>query len=267
MTDEAIGRLAARLAAAEETRAPCAPLRDEIAALAAARTPAEIAYAIQDVQTQQRVAAGQRIAGRKIGLTSKAVQAQLGVDSPDFGTLFDVMGVGDGETIPLGALIQPKVEAEIAFVLDRDLTHERHTTADILRATAFAVAAIEVVDSRIAGWNIRLTDTVADNGSSARFVLGTRPVSLAALDLVECTMEMETGGAVVSRGQGAACLGNPVNAAIWLADTMAAAGAPLRAGDVVLTGALGPMAVVSEPGVFTARISGLGSVRAAFGKE
>lgn len=264
MTEEPVARLADRLAAAEASRTPCPPIRDAIAALAGARTATDVAYTVQAELTHRRIAAGERLIGRKIGLTSKAVQAQLGVDSPDFGALFAAMAVGDGEDIPLSELIQPKVEAEIAFVLDRDLTFERHTAADILRATAFAVAALEIVDSRIADWNIRLTDTVADNGSSARFVLGSRPLALGEVDLVGCAMTLERDGTEVSRGSGAACLGSPVNAARWLADTMVAAGSPLKAGDVVLTGALGPMAAVKEPGVYTARIDGFGPVRVRF---
>ncbi|MCX5495533.1 fumarylacetoacetate hydrolase family protein [Kaistia dalseonensis] len=259
----AIRSLADRLIAAETDRSACPPIREEIAALSVGDA-VSAAYAVQNEVNRRRSDAGERIVGRKIGLTSKAVQKQLGVDSPDFGTLFAAMAIGDGAEISLGGLIQPKVEAEIAFILGRDLTFERNTTADILRAVDYAVAAIEVVDSRIARWDIRLLDTVADNGSSARFVLGTRPLSLGAVDLFNCTMSLDRAGQEVSKGAGAACLGNPVNAACWLADMMVAIGTPLRAGDVVMTGALGPMAVVTEPGTYTANIEGFGSVRAVF---
>jgi 2-keto-4-pentenoate hydratase len=194
------------------------------------------------------------------------VQQQLGVDSPDFGALLADMAVGDGEEIAWSRLMQPKAEAEIALVLERDLTHERHTVADLISATAYALPAIEVVGSRIANWDIRLADTVADNASSGLFVLGTRPVPLARLDLAGCGMVMERRGDQVSVGGGAACLGNPLNAAIWLADTLTRLGTPLRAGDVLMTGALGAM-VVAQPGdVFTAQIEGLGSVSAVFGR-
>lgn len=181
--------------------------------------------------------------------------------------LFDHMAYGDGEEIPFDRTQQPKVEAEIALVLELDLRHERHTIADIIDATAYALPAIEVVGSRIANWDIRLTDTVADNASSGLFVLGSRPVKLDAFDIVGCSMVMERGGDPVSVGAGAACLGNPLNAAIWLANKMVQVGAPLRAGDVVLTGALGPMAVVKRGDVFSAHIQGLGAVRAPFSKE
>ena len=149
-------------------------------------------------------------------------------------------------------------------MLEHDLTHEKHTFADVQRATAYAVAAIEVVDSRIQNWDIRFVDTVADNASSALFVLGSRPVPLSGIDLAACVMTLSRDGEVLSRGTGAACLGNPLNAAVWLADRMVQLGTPLRAGDVVLTGALGPMVAVTQPGTFTAQIEGLGSVRATF---
>lgn len=251
--------LAARLRDAETSRNTIAPVRGEIAS-----DDVATAYAVQQANVDARVAAGERIVGRKIGLTSLAVQQQLGVDQPDFGALFASMAYGDSEPIPLSTLIQPKVEAEIALVLEHDLTHEKHTFVDILRASAYALAAIEVVDSRIRNWDIRFVDTVSDNASSARFVLGSRPVPLAQIDLSACAMTLSRDGEVLSRGSGAACLGNPLNAAVWLADRMAQLGTPLRAGDVVLTGALGPMVAVTQPGTFTAQIDGLGSVRATF---
>lgn len=241
------------------------PVRDAIGALGG-DTLAN-AYRVQQINTQRQLAAGARLVGRKIGLTSVAVQKQLGVDQPDFGMLFDHMAYGDGEEIPFDRTQQPKVEAEIALVLGRDLQHERHTIADLIDATAYALPAIEVVGSRIANWDIRLADTVADNASSGLFVLGSRPVKLDAFDIVGCGMVMERGGDPVSVGAGAACLGNPINAAIWLANKMVQVGAPLRAGDIVLTGALGPMAVVNSGDVISAHIQGLGAVRALFSKE
>jgi 2-keto-4-pentenoate hydratase len=259
-----VNTLAAQLRDAESSRRAIAPVR-------AASTPGGIAlddiataYAVQQANVDLRLAKGERIVGRKIGLTSLAVQRQLGVDQPDFGALFASMAYGDSEPIPLSQLIQPKVEAEIALVLERDLTQEKHTFVDILNASAYALAAIEVVDSRIRNWDIRFVDTVADNASSARFVVGSRPVPLSQIDLSDCAMTLSRDGEVFSRGDGAACLGNPLNAAVWLADRMVLLGTPLRAGDVVLTGALGPMVAVKEPGTYTAQIEGLGSVRATF---
>lgn len=259
MSEQLIHTLAARLRDAQQARRQVAPVRHEIGA-----DDMQLAYAVQQANVDARRAQGERVVGRKIGLTSLAVQRQLGVDRPDFGALFAGMAYGDGEPMSLSGLIQPKVEAEIALVLERDLLHEKHSFADILCASAYALAAIEVVDSRIQDWDIRFVDTVADNASSALFVLGSCPVPLRKLDLAGCRMTMERGGEQVSQGAGAACLGNPLNAAAWLADTMVKLGTPLRAGDVLLTGALGPMVAVTQPGTFTAQIEGLGSVRAVF---
>jgi 2-keto-4-pentenoate hydratase len=225
-----VNTLAARLRDAEASRNPIAPVRGEVPLDEMAT-----AYAVQQANVDARIANGEHIVGRRIGLTSLAVQKQLGVDQPDFGALFADMAYGDSEPILLKTLIQPKVEAEIALVFERDLTHEKHTYVDILRASADALAAIEVVDSRIENWDIRFVDTVADNASSARFVLGSRPVPLSQIDLTACAMTLARDGEVLSRGSGTACLGNPLNAAVWLADRMAQLGTPLRAGDVVLT--------------------------------
>jgi 2-keto-4-pentenoate hydratase len=262
--DVRLDAIAAQLWTAAQSRQPVQPIRGAIEEAASDSDTLAAAYAVQQLNSGRKVAQGARIVGRKIGLTSLAVQRQLGVDSPDFGALFDDMALCDGEEIARARVIQPKVEAEIALVLEKDLTNAKHTVRDLLSAIAFALPAIEVVDSRIAAWDIRLLDTVADNASSGLFVLGTRPVALSQLDLVGCGMVMERRGEPVSTGGGAACLGNPLNAALWLANTLARLGTPLRAGDIVLTGALGPM-VVAKPGdVFSARIEGLGEVRAAF---
>lgn len=265
MNQQQITDIADLLWAAEQQRLPCAPVRERILEAAAGGDPLAAAYAVQQYNVRRRQQLGARVVGRKIGLTSVAVQNQLGVDSPDFGMLFADMAFGDGAEIPLARTLQPKVEAEIALVLERDLTHERHTFADIISATAYALPAIEVVGSRIANWHIKLLDTVADNASSGAFVLGSRPARLASLDLVNCAMAMERGGEQVSAGSGAACLANPLNAAVWLADMMVRVGTPLRAGEVLLTGALGPMVAVTAGDRFVARIEGLGEVRAVFG--
>ncbi|TDU31924.1 2-keto-4-pentenoate hydratase [Panacagrimonas perspica] len=245
---------------AYRTGIPCAPIRDLVEA-----GDVQAAYGIQEINTQHWLAAGRRLVGRKIGLTSLAVQQQLGVDQPDFGMLFADMAACDGDPIPAGAVLQPKAEAEIAFVLERDLSIEQPTMADVIRAVAYATVAIEVVGSRIANWDIKLVDTVADNASSGMFVLGNTPFALNGLDLRDCRMQMlRTGGDVISTGVGHACLGHPLNATLWLARKMIEVGRPLKAGDVILSGALGPM-VAAKPGdVFEAQVTGLGSVRAAF---
>lgn len=264
--DQRIKAVADQLWQAAASGQPIAPVRAQIEAAAIDGDLLAAAYAVQQLVTQRRLQAGARLVGRKIGLTSLAVQKQLGVDSPDFGALFADMAVGDGEEIAWSRLMQPKVEAEIALVLARDLRHDKHTVADLIGATAYALPAIEVVGSRIANWDIRLLDTVADNASASLFVLGTRPVKLSKLDLAGCGMVMERRGEPVSVGAGAACLGNPLNAAVWLADVLARMGTPLVAGDVLMTGALGPMAVVEPGDVFSAQVEGLGAVRAAFAR-
>jgi 2-keto-4-pentenoate hydratase len=235
------------------------PLRERYAEL-----DAESAYAIQRCNTEHQLAAGRRIVGCKIGLTAKAVQKQLGVDQPDFGILFDDMGWGESEAIPTSVLHQPKIEAEIAFVLGRDLAMEHPTQLDVMQAIEYALPAVEIVGSRIAGWNIRYVDTVADNASSSAYVLGSTPRKLSEFDLRLCGMAMTRRGEPVSVGAGAACLGNPLNAVVWLARTMAGLGHPMKAGDLVLSGALGPMVPVQPGDVFETRINGLGSVTAAF---
>lgn len=262
MTEAAVKKVADALFEAGRTGVPCAPVREFLPEGAL-----DLAYAAQEVNTTRGLEAGRRLVGRKIGLTSLAVQKQLGVDQPDYGMLFDDMAIPDGWEIGRKQLIQPKAEAEVAFVLDRDLDQERLTIADVLRAVAFALPAIEVVDSRIADWKIGILDTIADNASSGLYVLGATPKKLDALDLRAAGMVMESAGEPISVGAGAACLGDPLTAMLWLAKTMARVGRPLKAGDTVLSGALGPMATVKWGDVVEARIEGLGSVRAAFAKE
>ncbi|MCD9030082.1 fumarylacetoacetate hydrolase family protein [Luteimonas sp. BDR2-5] len=222
------------------------------------------AYAVQHLLTEAAIGAGRRVVGRKIGLTSVAVQRQLGVDQPDFGVLLDDMAFGSGQEVPLSRLIQPKVEAEIAFVVDRDLDADRPTLGHVLGVIGYALPAIEIVDSRVRDWRISIFDTIADNASSGLYVLGSSPKKIDSLDLALCGMSLEKAGEPVSVGCGAACLGNPLNAVVWLARTVAETGRPLRAGDIVLSGALGPMVSVSAGDVFEARISGLGNVSAMF---
>ena len=218
------------------------------------------AYRIQDMNTRFWQSEGRRLVGRKIGLTAKAVQAQLGVNQPDYGALFADMEVPNGGRLDPMRVLQPKAEAEVAIVMKADLHGPDVTPEAVFAAASHAVAAIEIVDSRIADWKITFADTVADNGSSGFYVLGEERRPLDGLDLFTCGMATEINGQIVSVGAGAACLGHPLNAAAWLARTV-----PLRAGDVVLTGALGPMVAIKSNDQVTARISGLGRVSFTLG--
>ncbi|MFP1680929.1 2-keto-4-pentenoate hydratase [Alloalcanivorax sp. C16-1] len=259
---ETLARAAQRLRAAQETGQPCPPVRDLIAA-----DDLDSAYRVQDINSRYWESRGRRVVGGKIGLTARVVQQQLGVDQPDYGLLFADMAVADGGLIPWDQVLQPKVEAEVALVLARDLNHDQITLADLIGATDYVLPALEVVGSRIADWDITIADTVADNASCGAYVLGTTPRSLREVDLSLCGMNLTRRGEPVSVGAGAACLGNPLNAALWLANTLARARRPLRAGDLILTGALGPM-VAARPGDrFRACIEGLGPVSVGFAKE
>lgn len=255
-----VEQAAEELREAHQSGVPGPPLRERLL------PPGDVAvaYEVQRTLVAEWTAAGRRRVGAKVGLTSEAVQRQLGVDQPDFGVLFADLAVPDGAEVQLGSLLQPRVEAEVAFVLGADLPHPQVTTVDVIRATEFLLPAIEIPDCRIANWDISIVDTVADNAAAGMYVLGTRPSRLADVDLRLCGMVLEQGGEPVSVGAGAACLGNPVHAVAWLAETLAAAGSPLRAGDVVLSGALGPLVPVTPGAVFQARISGLGSVQVRF---
>jgi 2-keto-4-pentenoate hydratase len=261
-----IEALAAELRACFESGKTIAPLRTRTA-----RDDIDTAYAIQDVNTRFYEARGRRLVGRKIGLTSKVVQAQLGVDQPDFGMLFADMAAGESEPIETSRLHQPKIEAEVALILGDDLDFEAPTIADLIRATAYVAPALEIVASRIANWDIKIFDTVTDNASSGMYVLGGPVRRIADLDLrgLQMTMRRENQGIsvgpnVVSTGSGAACLVHPLNAAVWLAGEVARRGRALKAGDVVLTGALGPMVQVNAGDTFIAHMSGLGEVTAKF---
>jgi 2-keto-4-pentenoate hydratase len=261
---EAEGDLAAHEAAAARLRAayergPTAPLRDLLDP-----TDIEGAYAVQSINTRLWGRAGRRIVGRKIGLTAQAVQRQLGVDRPDFGVLFEDMRIPDGGALDPARVIQARAEAEVAIILGRGLDKADATAEDVLAAAEGAVAAIEIVDSRIADWKITFADTVADNGSSAYFILGRDVRPLPGLDLRTCGMVLEVNGAVASLGAGAACLGHPLIAAAWLARTLAERGEALCAGDVILTGALGPMVALAPGDRVEASIGGLGQASFRF---
>lgn len=261
--DDAVAAAAERLQQAAESGTPCAPVRDLIGT-----DDVAAAYAVQSRIIAARVAAGAVVTGRKIGLTSPAVQQWLGVDTPDFGVLLDDMEYAEEETVPMSRLLQPRAEAEIAFVLSADLTEGPFTAASVRGAVDHARAAIEIVDSRVTDWDIQLGDTVADNASSGLYVLGAERRTLDEVEPVDVEMVMTCDGEQVSTGTGAACLGDPLNALAWLATAALEYGEPLRAGQVILSGALGPVHPVPHGAEVRAEITGLGSVTARFsGKD
>lgn len=253
-----ISEAADRLAVAAKTATPCAPVRDLIG-----REDIDAAYRIQSRNIDALLASGRSVVGRKIGLTSPAVQKQLGVNQPDFGVLLDDFDVSGDDAVDSARLLQPRIEAEVAFVLSSDI--DEPITAE--QAPAFVdqvVASFEIVDSRIAGWDISLADTVADNASSGLYVLGDSISRADAPDLAEVTMTMTADGEQVSAGRGSDCLGSPWEALVWLANTSLSYGSPLHAGEVILSGALGPMVAVTPGSTYTASIAGIGDVTATF---
>ncbi|MEW5423338.1 2-keto-4-pentenoate hydratase [Amorphus sp. 3PC139-8] len=224
------------------------------------------AQAVQDRNTERWLSAGRRMVGRKIGLTSKAVQAQIGVNEPDYGVLWADYGFSGGDAVPISRFMQPRAEAEVAFVMERAVSDPQASMTDLMRSVAYALPALEIVDSAVANWDIRLVDTIADNASGGGFALGTSPRRITDVDL-------RLGGAILSRngvaeslGVGAACLGHPLAATLWLARKMATLGRPLDEGDIVLSGALGPMIPVAAGDVFSIEIQGFEPFQIAFGE-
>lgn len=254
-----IARHADALRDAGATRVPIDPLTTTAPTLDVAD-----AYAIQLANIERAVAQGRTIAGHKVGLTSKAMQEMLGVDEPDFGVLLDDMVLADGAEVATDRLVQPRVEAEIAVRLARDLEGPGVTTEDALDALAVAIPALEIIDSRIADWKIRLVDTVADNGSSALVVLGGTETPIENLDLPGVEVAVEHNANVVERGTGAAVLGHPAACVAWLANKLSEFGQAVRAGQIIMPGALHRAFDVEAPDVVRARFTGLGDVTVHF---
>ncbi|MDP4107056.1 MAG: 2-keto-4-pentenoate hydratase [Bacillota bacterium] len=222
------------------------------------------AYYIQLENIKKKLEAGQKIVGKKIGLTSVAVQKMLGVDEPDYGHLLDTMVVENGGTIDTKDMLQPKVEGEIAFILKKDLKGPNVTAVDVIQATDYVVPALEIVDSRIQDWKISLRDTVSDNASSGLYVLGGKPTKLEDINLELVGMALYQNGDVANTGVGAAALGNPATCVAWLANRLADYDITLKAGEVILSGALSGMVAANPGDNFVARFAHLGQVSVNF---
>jgi 2-keto-4-pentenoate hydratase len=260
-SEDQISAAVERLALALETLVPCSAVRDLIGT-----DDLPAAYAVQQGLVQKRLALGATVVGRKIGATSEAVQNQLGVDQPDFGYLLDEMDVSDEAPISMRRLLQPRVEAEVAFVMaaDLDLPEDEITIEAVRERVGVALPALEIVDSRIEGWDIGFTDTVADNASSGLYVVGREGKPLSEVEPVDVEMSLTINGEVRSSGNGAACLGDPLEALRWLAVQCARFGDPLRAGHLVLSGALGPFVPFAAGDKVEASISGFEPLTAVF---
>jgi 2-keto-4-pentenoate hydratase len=254
-----IAQLAEELLEAERTRVPVAPLTERYPDLSIAD-----AYAVQLALIGRKTAAGARVVGKKIGLTSLAMQRMLNVDQPDYGHLLNTMTVLEGGEMPIDELIQTRVEPEIAFVLKADLIGPNVTPEQALAATAYVTPALEIIDSRVRDWKIKLGDTVADNGSSARVVLGTTMTPPEAVDLRLVGCVLEKNGEVLGTAAGAAALGDPAVAVAWLANQLATFDIPLKAGEIIMPGALTKAEAVARGDVVRATYDRLGSVSVKF---
>lgn len=224
----------------------------------------EEAYRIQLAWVEMKITDGAKVVGKKIGLTSQAMQKMLNVDQPDYGHIFDNMVLQDGVVFRVAELIQPKIEAEIAFILDREVKGPGVTPMQVLAATRFVVPALEIIDSRIEGWKIRLCDTIADNASSARVVLGSSPKRVDERDLKLVGMILEKNGDIVQTGAGGAVLGHPAVAVAWLANAVGRFSVCLEAGEIIMPGALCAAADVEPGDLIQASFDGLGTVSVQF---
>ena len=252
-------KLADELWDADRNAAPVSPLTERYPDLVL-----EDAYAIQTLNIDRRLAAGEIMIGRKVGLTSKPMQTLLGVNEPDFGVLTDAMFIEDGDLVPMDRLVQPRVEAEPAFIMETDLAGPGITTARALQAIAGVMPSVEIVDSRVADWKIKLVDTVADNASSGLLVVGGRITKVTDIDLRLFGVAVYRHARLIDTGAGAAALGNPARCVAWLANKLGAFGSGLKAGDIVLPGAVHRMVPVKPGDVFRADFAHMGAVTVRF---
>jgi 2-keto-4-pentenoate hydratase len=259
MDETRIKALAEKLLAAEKDRKPIPPLTDADTVLTV-----DEAYRVQLRVVELKKSSGQVVIGKKIGITSLAMQAMLGVKEPDYGHILNGMVIMEGEKIPTSDLIQPRVEGELAFVLKEELKGPGVTLTDVLRCSEGVIPSLEIIDSRIVDWKIKLPDTVADNASSARIVLGGKITPLLGLDLRTVGMTLEKNGEIVATATGAAVLGNPSHAVAWLANKLAVYGISLRKGEVILSGSLTAAVPVAGGDFIRADFGGLGDVKIKF---
>ena len=259
LTQEQITQEARELYRAEKDKSVLRPFTEKYPTIAP-----EEAYRIQLAFIELKKSAGAKVVGKKIGLTSKAMQKMLNVDQPDYGHILDGMVLQDGAQFRVGELIQPKIEPEIAFIMDRDLKGPGVTPMQVMAATRFVVPALEIIDSRIEGWKIKLCDTIADNASSARVVLGSSPRRVDERDLKLVGMILEKNGDIVQTGAGGAVLGHPAVAVAWLANAVGQFGVSLNAGDIVMPGALCGAVDVAAGDLLQASYDGLGTVSVRF---
>jgi 2-keto-4-pentenoate hydratase len=260
MDESRMKTLAEMLLAAEKARKPIAPLTESDRGITV-----DEAYRIQLGMMEVKKSSGQVVVGKKIGITSRAMQAMLGVNEPDYGHILDGMVVAEGEMIRTADLIQPRIEGEIAFVLKEDLRGPGVTLVDVIRCSEGVIPALEVIDSRIMDWKIKLPDTVADNASSARIVLGGKITPVLGLDLRTVGMVLEKNGEIAATAAGAAVLGNPAQAVAWLANKLATYQILLAKGEVILSGSLTAAIPVAAGDFVRADFGPLGDVKIKFG--
>ena len=259
ISNEQLDAIGDRLYEAWRGRRPLAPPSE-----AQPQLTIDHAYRIQQRMVARRVGQGEQVIGKKIGVTSKAVQDMLDVRQPDFGILLSGMAYDDGAAIPMDSMIQPRAEGEIAFFLHSRLQGPGVTAADVLAATRDVAACFEIVDSRVQDWRIRIADTVADNASCGVFAIGAERVNPATLDLAACTMTIEKNGDVVATGVGSAALGHPAEAVAWLANELGARGIALEPDEPILSGSLAVLVPVKAGDALTVRIEGIGSCAVSF---
>ena len=252
--------VARELDTAERLRSPLAPLTERWPDLTV-----QEAYAVQTRWIGLKLERGAKIVGHKIGLTSLAMQKMLGVDQPDYGHLLDTMMIENAAELPAGELIQPRIEGEIAFRLGATLTGPGISEDDVLRATEEVLPALEIIDSRVRDWKIQLPDTIADNASSARVVLGPRGVPVEAVDLRLVGMLLKVNGDIVQSGAGGAVLGHPATAVAWLANQLATFGTALEAGSIIMSGSLTAAMAVGAGMAIEAEFDRLGTASVHFG--